>query len=114
LIAFLPGGDRPALEVGQRVRFTLPGYRDAAFESTVELVSADVMAGEDAVIQYVGDRFVGAVPAEGQVVVVRAQLGAASFVVDGTRYDLHDGMTGLAEVRLDSQSILASLAPGGS
>jgi biotin carboxyl carrier protein len=114
LIAFLPGGDRPALEVGQRVRFTLPGYRDASFESTVELVSADVMAGEDAVIQYVGDRFVGAVPAEGQVVVVRAQLGAASFVVDGTRYDLHDGMTGLAEVRLDSQSILASLAPGGS
>lgn len=112
VVAFLPAADRPQLAVGQPLRFTLPGFRDAEFDGTIQAVSADVLAGDAAVAQYLGERFVGSVPLAPQVVVVKAQLPHAAFTFAESRFELHDGMSGLAEVQLDSEPLLKSLLPG--
>ncbi len=112
VVAFLPASDRPQLAIGQPMRFTLPGFRDATFDGTIEAVSADVLAGDAAVAQYLGERFVGSVPLAPQVVVVQARLPHAAFVFSGATFELHDGMSGVAEIQLDSEPLLASLLPG--
>ena len=56
--------------------------------------------------------FKDSVPIAGQVVVVEARLASPTFVSDGKTYQLHDGMIGVAEVELESRSVLETLVPG--
>lgn len=109
--AFLPQSDTSQIDVGQRMRFAIPGYRGAYVDVEVAAVS-DPMGAGDARDRYLGDRFKDSVALTGQVVVVQARLAAPSFISDGKTYQLHDGMIGVAEVQLESRSVLETLVPG--
>ncbi|HEX7839203.1 MAG TPA: HlyD family efflux transporter periplasmic adaptor subunit, partial [Kofleriaceae bacterium] len=110
VIAFLPGGERPRLRAHQLLRLTLPGYRGAHLESEVRAIS-EVLGGAEARAQFLGDRLGDSVPLTGAVVVVEARLTSPTFEADGETFQLHDGMIGLAEVRLQSRSLLMSMLP---
>jgi multidrug efflux pump subunit AcrA (membrane-fusion protein) len=112
--AFLPGSDRPRLYPGQRLRLSLPGYRGAYLDMDVRRVSSEVLGAAEAKARFLGDRLGDVLPINGPVVVVDATLSTTTFESDGVRYDLHDGMAGLVEVRLDSKSVLETLIPGVS
>jgi multidrug efflux pump subunit AcrA (membrane-fusion protein) len=109
--AFLPQADTSQIDAGQRLRFTIPGYRGAYVEAEVAAIS-EPMGAADARDRYLGDRFKDSVPIAGQVVVVEARLAAPTFTSDGKTYQLHDGMIGVAEVELESRSVLETLVPG--
>ncbi|HWU91202.1 MAG TPA: HlyD family efflux transporter periplasmic adaptor subunit [Kofleriaceae bacterium] len=109
--AFLPQSDTSQIDVGQRMRFAIPGYRGASLELAVAAVSEPMGAG-DARDRYLGDRFRDGVALAGQVVVVEARLADPSFTAGGRAYQLHDGMIGVAEVQLESRSVLEALVPG--
>ncbi|HWO18439.1 MAG TPA: HlyD family efflux transporter periplasmic adaptor subunit [Kofleriaceae bacterium] len=109
--AFLPQSDTSQIAAGQRLRFTLPGYRGAYVELRVDAIS-DPMGVADARDRYLGDRFKDSVPIAGQVVVVQARLATPTFSSEGTTYQLHDGMLGVAEVQLESRSVFQTLVPG--
>jgi hypothetical protein len=93
------------------MRFTIPGYRGAYVDLVVDAMS-DPMGAIDARDRYLGDRFKDSVPIAGQVVVVQGRLATPTFSSDGKTYQLHDGMIGVAEVELESRSVLETLVPG--
>jgi membrane fusion protein (multidrug efflux system) len=111
VIAFLPGGERPRLRAHQPLRLTLPGYRGAHIESEVRAIS-EVLGATEARARFLGDRLGDSLPLAGTVVVVEARLLSPEFEADGETFQLHDGMIGLAEVRMQSRSLLESLIPG--
>jgi multidrug efflux pump subunit AcrA (membrane-fusion protein) len=111
VIAFLPGGERPRLRAHQPLRLTLPGYRGAHIESEVRAIS-EVLGATEARARFLGDRLGDSLPLAGTVVVVEARLTSPEFEADGETFQLHDGMIGLAEVRMQSRSLLESLIPG--
>ncbi len=112
LFVFLRGQERPRIKVGQKMRFTLPGYRGAHVDMEVRAVSAEVMGGKDARDRYLGERYRDSFPIEGSVVVVEGVITTTSFDADDETYELHDGMAGVAEVQLASRSVLETLIPG--
>jgi multidrug efflux pump subunit AcrA (membrane-fusion protein) len=105
LLAFLPGSDRPRLHAGQLVRMTLPGYRGAEVEATVRGIASAVIGASEAKSRYLADRLGDSVPIQGSVIVIEAEL-PKTFVSDGRTYELHDGMVGSVEVRLQSKTVL--------
>jgi membrane fusion protein (multidrug efflux system) len=48
----------------------------------------------------------------GPVVLVRGRLPTAQFTVDNRVFHYHDGMLGIAEVRVRSEPIVYALVPG--
>ena len=110
IIAFLPGGDRPRLRAHQPLRLTLPGYRGARLESEVRAIS-EVIGAAEARAQFLSNRLGDSLPLSGPIVVVEARLTSPEFEADGETYQLHDGMIGLAEVQMQSHSLLESLLP---
>jgi multidrug efflux pump subunit AcrA (membrane-fusion protein) len=111
VVTFLPGGDRPRLRAHQPLRLRLPGYRDAYVTSEVRAIS-EVLGAAEARARFLGDRLGDSLPLTGTVVVVEARLTSFEFESDGEHYQLHDGMVGLAEVQMQSRSLLVSLIPG--
>jgi len=111
VIAFLPGGERPRLRAHQPLRLTLPGYRGAHITSEVRAIS-EVLGAAEAHARFLGTRLGDSLPLAGTVVVVEARLTSPEFEADGETFQLHDGMIGLAEVRMQSRSLLESLIPG--
>jgi multidrug efflux pump subunit AcrA (membrane-fusion protein) len=111
LLAFLPGDERPRLRAHQPLRLTLPGYRGARITSEVRAIS-EVLGAAEARARFLGDRLGDSFPLTGTVVVVEARLESAEFESDNERFQLHDGMVGLAEVQLQSRSLIQSLIPG--
>ncbi len=111
VIAFLPGDQRPRLLPHQPFRLTLNGYRGAHITSEVRAIS-EVLGAAEARAQFVGDRLGDSLPLSGAVVAVEARLTSPEFEADGETYQLHDGMIGIAEVRMQSRSLLQSLIPG--
>ncbi len=109
VIAFLPGGERPRIQPGQRMRFALSGYRDVHQDLTVDAVSAEAMGPEEA-RDYLG-RVADGVDLRGPMVLVRAVLGA-EFAADGVAYRYIDGMSGSVEVEVATESLLGVLLPG--
>jgi CheY-like chemotaxis protein len=111
VIAFLPGGERPRLRAHQPLRVTLPGYRGVYLESEVRAIS-EVIGAAEARGRFLSDRLGDSVPLTGTVVVVEGRLSSPTFEADGESFQLHDGMIGQAEVRLQSRSVLESVIPG--
>jgi multidrug efflux pump subunit AcrA (membrane-fusion protein) len=111
VIAFLPGGDRPRLRAHQSLRVSLPGYRGVYLESEVRAIS-EVIGAAEARARFLSDRLGDSVPLTGTVVVVEGRLSSPTFEADGETFQLHDGMIGQAEVRLQSRSVLESVIPG--
>jgi len=109
VLAFLPGGDRPRLGPGQRMRLSLAGYRDAYQDLVVDLVAAEAMGPEEA-RRYLGG-IAGDVELRGPVVLVRARA-TSRFVADGSAYRYIDGMSGTVEVEIASQRMIDALVPG--
>jgi membrane fusion protein (multidrug efflux system) len=110
VIAFLPGGERPRLRAHQPFRLTLPGYRGAHLESEVRAIS-EVLGATEARARFLGERLGDSLPLAGTVVVVEARLASPTFEADGETFQLHDGMIGLAEVQMQSRSLLMSMLP---
>jgi hypothetical protein len=111
VIAFLPGDQRPRLHAHQPMRITLPGYRGAHLETEVRAIS-EVLGAAEARTRYLGERFGDSFPLSGTIVAVEGRLTSAEFEADGERFQLHDGMIGLAEVQMQSHSLLESMIPG--
>jgi membrane fusion protein (multidrug efflux system) len=109
--ALLPGGDLPQLHPGMRLRLELTGYRYAYQDLVVESVSDEVI-GPAEVRRYFGERLGDTVRVRGPVVLVRARLPSRTFVADNIEYEYHDGMQGMAEVRVRSQRVLMAIVPG--
>jgi membrane fusion protein, multidrug efflux system len=110
LIAFLPGDQRPRLRPHQPLRLTLHGYRGVHLSGEVRAIS-EVLGAAEARARFVGERL-GDLRLSGTVVVVEARLSSPEFEADGERFQLHDGMIGIAEVQMQSRSLLANLIPG--
>jgi hypothetical protein len=111
IIAFLPAGQRPRLSPHQSLRLTLPGYRGAHITSEVRAIS-EVLGATEARVRFVGGRLGDSLALTGAVVAVEARLTSPEFESDGESFQLHDGMIGLAEVQMQSRSLLQSLIPG--
>jgi membrane fusion protein (multidrug efflux system) len=111
VIAFLPGGDRPRLSSGMTLRLELRNYRYAYQTLTVDSVDAEVIGPYEAK-RFLGPQLADAVPINGPVVLVRARLPKPTFEADGVEYRYFDGMQAIAEVKVDSKSVLATIVPG--
>ncbi|MCA9676499.1 MAG: HlyD family secretion protein, partial [Myxococcales bacterium] len=109
VVAFLPGGDRPRLAPGQKMRLELDGYRYAYQELVVEVVATEALGPEEA-RRYLG-RIGESVPLRGPVVLVRARL-PDEFVADGVPYRYIDGMGGTVEIEVESERVIDALIPG--
>jgi membrane fusion protein (multidrug efflux system) len=110
LIAFLPGGDRPQIESGMSLRLELLGFDYAYQDVVVETISEGVVGPNEAK-RMLGPQLADTLPIGGGVVMVRARLPTRTFVSDGTEYPYHDGMGGVAEVRMRDETILEMLVP---
>jgi CheY-like chemotaxis protein len=112
VIAFLPGSERPRLHSHQSIRLVLPGYRNAVITAEVRAISNEVLGANEARARWLDDRVGDSLPMTGPVVAVEARLASSMFDADRQQFALHDGMTGMAEIELTSQSLLESLLPG--
>jgi membrane fusion protein (multidrug efflux system) len=92
------------------MRLELTGYRYAYQNLVLDSVAEEVIGPAEA-RRYLGNQVADALPIDGPVTVVRAQLPGSSFTVDGETFFYHDGMPATAEVRLRSESILLTLVP---
>ncbi|HWN70512.1 MAG TPA: HlyD family efflux transporter periplasmic adaptor subunit, partial [Haliangium sp.] len=110
VIALLPGGDRPLIEPGMTMRLELTGYQ-YAYQSLVVDTVTDEVIGPAEVARYLGPTIGDALPRMGPVVLVHAHLPTTTFVADDEEYRYHDGMIGIAEVRVRSRSIIEHLFP---
>lgn len=110
VIALIPGADRPQIHPGMPMRLELYGYRYAYQKLTVDTV-ADEVIGPGEARRYLGQEVADAVPIEGSVVLVTARLPRSTFTADGEVYRYHDGMVGLAEVRIRSERIITAIIP---
>lgn len=111
VIAFLPGRERPRLRAEQVLRLALPGYRSARITSAIHTIS-EVTSASEARARFLGDRLGDSLPLTGALVVVEARLTSPEFEADGEKLQLYDGMIGVAEVQMQSSSLLQSLIPG--
>ncbi|MEO7732605.1 MAG: HlyD family efflux transporter periplasmic adaptor subunit, partial [Kofleriaceae bacterium] len=111
VIAFLPGHERPRLRAKQVLRLALPGYRSARITSAIHTIS-EVTSASEARARFLGDRLGDNLPLAGAIVVVEARLTSPEFEADGEQLQLYDGMIGVAEVQMQSSSLLQSLIPG--
>ena len=111
VFALLPGEDRPQLSPGMSLRLELAGYRYTYQSVEIESVSSDVISPNEA-RRVLGAEVADSLPLAGPVVVVRGRLAGTDFEVDGRTFHYHDGMLGLAEVRIRSERIIFALIPG--
>jgi membrane fusion protein, multidrug efflux system len=110
VIAMLPGQNRPLLHPGVPLRLELAGYRYAYHDLVVESV-ADEVVGPTEVRRFLGAEISDTVAVNGPVILVKARLPGRSFVVDGKTYNYFDGMQGVAEARVRSESVLVTFIP---
>jgi membrane fusion protein (multidrug efflux system) len=107
----LPAQYRPQLRPGMSMRFEVTGYRYAYQEMAIRSVSAQII-GPDEVKRYLGQKIGDTVTVTGPVVLVEATPASPTFTVDGHTFDFYHGMSGVAEARVRTESILVALVPG--
>ncbi|MCG8462100.1 MAG: HlyD family efflux transporter periplasmic adaptor subunit [Holophagales bacterium] len=110
VIVILPGHFRPLIRPGLPLRLQLEGYRHADQRLDVERVSEEVIGAAEA-RRVLGPGAGDALPSGGPVIFAHARLPAATFESGGHEYRFHEGMRGVAEVRVRSETLLASLFP---
>ncbi len=111
VVAFLPGGDRPQIEVGMPLRLELTGF-DYAYQDVVVASIMEGIVGPAEAKRLLGDQLADTLPLGGGVVMVRASLPTTRFTSGDRTFGYHDGMGGTAEVRMRDQTILEVLIPG--
>ncbi|MDD9965208.1 MAG: HlyD family efflux transporter periplasmic adaptor subunit [Myxococcales bacterium] len=110
ITALLPGRYRPLLHRGDRLRFEIDGFHRLTHELEVSRVGAQIVGPSEAA-RFVGRDLAGAIPINGPVVLVQAELPKASFAMDGEHYDFSSGMLGKAEVVVRNEPIAYTLLP---
>ena len=109
IIALLPGHFLPQVRAGMPLRLELSGYKYAYQTLTVESVAEEVIGPTEA------QRLLGphsdTILVEGPVVFAYARIGSRQFESNRQEYDLHDGMSGIAEVRVQQERVLFALVP---
>jgi len=110
LWALLPGDDRPQMAPGMHVRFQIPGYRHGHQWFPVVAVD-DAVVGPQQAARMLGPQVGDSVPPIGASVLVRATIPRSTFSTDLHDYRYHDGMVGMAEVRLEREPLFFVLFP---
>jgi membrane fusion protein (multidrug efflux system) len=110
VMVMLPAQYRPQLRPGITMRFEVTGYRYAYQEMAIRSVGAQII-GPNEVKRYLGQEIGDTVTVTGPVVLVEATPATPTFTVDGHAFDFYHGMSGIAEVRVRTESILISLIP---
>lgn len=108
--AFLPGQFRPQLVKGQSLRLELTGYRYRYQTLGITKIGDEVIGPMTARRQLAAGS-ADALPLDGPVVMVQAEILADRFSADGRSLPFYDGMQGRVEVRVTTHSILISLIP---
>ncbi|MCH9684803.1 MAG: HlyD family efflux transporter periplasmic adaptor subunit [Deltaproteobacteria bacterium] len=108
--ALVPGRYRPALEVGQALTLALDGFPTAPQRLTVTSVSEQVV-GTREIHRIVGPEIADALPAQGPMIIVEAELPADTIEADGRTWTLHEGMVGRADIAVRHQSVAHLLFP---
>ena len=111
VVALLPGADRPQLAEGMEIKLSIPGYQSLPAEASILEIGTEVIGPAEA-RRFLGPTLADAVPIEGPVVVVKAQLTSNIFEEGDHEYEFSDGMPLQAEVTLDSESMIAALFGG--
>jgi membrane fusion protein (multidrug efflux system) len=110
VVAMVPAQYRPQLRPGTSMRFEMTGYRFAYQEMTIRSVSTQIIGPNEAK-RYLGDEIGDTVTLNGPLVLVEAAPASSTFTVDGQTFSLYHGMSGVAEVRVRTESILLALIP---
>jgi hypothetical protein len=93
------------------LQITVPGYSDAHDEVRIVRVGSQIVSPGDAA-RYAGMQDPAALAISGPTVMVFAHLAVPKFRAAGVTYEYYDGLTGLAEVRIRSASLITKLMPG--
>ncbi len=111
VVGLLPGHYRPLLSAADtRVFLELEGFPDGRYEVYVRSV-ADEVVGPAEAMRYLGRDREGALELRGPVVVVETTLPSETFVSDDTEYRVYDGMQGVLEAKVRSETLLETLVP---
>jgi membrane fusion protein (multidrug efflux system) len=111
LLALLPGGYRPLLEPGRKVRVELNGFVHEYQEVTIESVG-DQIIGPNEARRFLGADVADALTLSGPMVMVRARVDSPTFTSQGRTFNYFDGMHARADARVRSERILVTLIPG--
>jgi membrane fusion protein (multidrug efflux system) len=111
IIAMLPGGYRPLLSKGGKLRVELRGFPYQYQELTIDEVG-DELVGPGEVQRYLGPELAESVTVDGAVVLVRANAPSRFFEADGKRLTYFDGMQGTAHAHVKSERIVTTIIPG--
>jgi hypothetical protein len=111
VVALLPGHDRPRLEAGMTLQLELSGHHKQREQAVIDAIDSQVIGPEET-RKRLGDPIGDALPFTGPAVIVRAHLTSRTSAAGGHAYELHDGMLGKAEVKVDHQSLLRVLLHG--
>lgn len=111
VIAILPGQYRPLLKPGRPLRLELTGFRYTYQQLTIDSVGGEVV-GPAEVRRFLGQEVADSLPLQGPSVIVQGRLASRQFKANGRWHEFHDGMSGVAEARVRSESILLALVPG--
>lgn len=109
VVVALPGHDHARLEVGQRLRLELDGYKQTYLDLTVASVGESVLSPGEA------QRFLGPAAESMQisdtVAIVTAVLPADEFEHRGDIFPYSHGMRAQSAVRVSSETLLAMILP---
>lgn len=107
VVGLLPARYRAELAKGAMLRFQLSGYEHVYQTNAVDAVGEVVSEKEAA--RYLGLELPG--DGNGPVVLVSARMDRATYEAGGRSYRYHDGMPGIAEVRVRSEPLLVAVVP---
>ncbi|WP_394844474.1 HlyD family efflux transporter periplasmic adaptor subunit [Pendulispora brunnea] len=110
LVCLLPGEYRPRLKAGQRLRFSLEGYKFEYRTVEVESVGEEVV-GPTEMRRYLGQELGDTIALQGPTVLVKARLPARTFTADGQTYAYVEGLIGRADVAIRKEPIIVVLIP---
>jgi membrane fusion protein (multidrug efflux system) len=111
VIGIVPAQVRPMLRTGMPMRVELRGFRFAYQDLRIDSIG-DEAVGPSEVKRFLGSTSADTIDVSGPVVLVRAPLSTRDFTASGQSFQFYDGMVGAADVRLLSESLLATLVPG--
>jgi multidrug efflux pump subunit AcrA (membrane-fusion protein) len=111
VIAMLPGGSRPLLAKGGKMRLELEGFKYQYQELIIDQVG-DELVGPQEIRRYLGPELAESLTVSGAVVLVRAHAPSRFFEADGKRLAYFDGMLGTVDARVKSERIVLTIIPG--
>ncbi len=111
VVAMVPAYFRPMIARGLPLRLELSGFRFAYQTLRVESVG-DEAVGPAEVKRFLGPESADTVGVDGPVVLVLAELQGGAFESAGQTYRYYDGMVGVADVKVRTQSLLMTMIPG--